>query len=155
VKITGKGWFSIVLLMIFLFFAIDSFNYGPKARLIPLIVVGFSLIFTLIQVAKEVFLVEKKNNVDTMPEASSEKPDDSQKQNADKPRWFFVFYTFIWLCGFTALLHFTNYLIAVPMFLISYVWLVGKVKIVHALGTGLGMTFVMFIMFQLILGVRI
>lgn len=152
-KITGKGWFSIVLLIISLFFFIDSFYYVPKAKIIPIGISVMTLVFTLIQIGRDVFSLGKADKAGAELEPSPQDPNASQTQDSEKSKWLFVLISVIWLAGFTALLSYSSYLIAVPVFLFFYVWLVGKIKVMNALLTAAGMGVFMYLMFSVLLGV--
>lgn len=158
-KMSGRSIFSLVIVIFMIILVINSFEYNSKARLIPLGVGFLVLVMTFLQFLTDTipsmgrrfsFLREKG----MFTQQVNDQPNSESESQESEVRWSQIIKTFIWLIGFTVLLHFTTYLFAVPIFLFLFIWLAGKEKIISALSVAFGMGVSMYVLFELLLGAR-
>ena len=74
-----------------------------------------------------------------------------EEEGEQHEKWSYILLLFSILIAFTVVLYYTSYLIAIPLFLCLFIWLVGKEKFISALSIAIGMTGFMYILFELIL----
>jgi hypothetical protein len=180
-KLSGRGIFSLLIVIAMIIFIVSSLEYNPKARMIPLAVGIMVLVMSLLQflvdlipsLGKKLPFVSDKGMLSqgaTKPKfdsATLDEPtlDETIQSGANQPvtskqdepedkdeRWSSVFLIFLCLLGFVLLLQFTTYLIAVSLFVFLFIWLMGKEKVTSALAVAVGLGICMYALFGLLLG---
>jgi hypothetical protein len=166
--LTGRSWFSLFITIVMLVMVVIAFEYNPKARLIPIMVGTLIFIMALVQFLGDTFpsiadrfpFLRQKgmltadqthSEVDSKDESMQEKAESHPEENES---WLRIFISFIWLIGFTVILYFTTYLVAVPLFLFFFVRFAGKAKTLPSLLLSIGMSVFMYVLFELLLNAR-
>ncbi|WP_134704154.1 tripartite tricarboxylate transporter TctB family protein [Ammoniphilus sp. YIM 78166] len=149
--INGRSIFSFLLVVVMAIFSVYSLKYNPTARSIPLAVGNAVLIMAFIQLLSDA-LPSFSQRIMSM--ISKNKPKAVEMSEDDEIKWSKVSIIFIWLIGFTFLLHWTSYLVAVPVFLLLFIWKVGKAPFIPSLGVAFGMLTFMYVLFDVLLGAR-
>ncbi len=152
-KLTGKGIFILIIFLFILVLTVDSFQYRPKARLIPLSVGLLITFMCLIQLINDIFPTAAKplRFLQQQGIFSKEKSNEMEGKNSEIELWKKFFIVFLWLIIFCTLLYFISYLIVVPLFLFLFIWLGGKERILLALSVALGMFIFLYVLFEVLL----
>ncbi|WP_102348625.1 tripartite tricarboxylate transporter TctB family protein [Bacillus sp. Marseille-P3661] len=152
--INGRNLFNLLLLISMLVMVILSFDYNPKARLFPLYVGLLTFVMLFWQYLVDQFPSIKQKFNFTKIEKETVQEEKSEEVSEGKT-WAVALQCIIAMVGFTILLKFISYLIAVPIFLVLFIWLVGKAKFIRALSISIIMSGFMYVLFDLVLHARI
>ncbi|GAB7388846.1 hypothetical protein BSNK01_26840 [Bacillaceae bacterium] len=161
----GRNLFNLLIALAMVVLIAYSFAYNATARSIPLFVGSLVLIMSVLQFLVDAFpgmanrlsfirqtgvLMEDRmqQDIESKHEISHETQPAPEEKKDD---WGKVFAIFLWMSGFVLLLAFTTYKLAVPLFLFLFIWLVGKERILPALGIAAGMGVFMYALFDLLL----
>lgn len=151
--INGRSIFSFLLVVVMAIFSVYSLKYNPTARSIPLAVGNAVLIMAFIQLLVDA-LPSLSHRIMSMISKNKPKAVETSEDPDHVISWSKVLIIFIWLIGFTFLLHWTSYLVAVPVFLLLFIWKVGKAPFIPSLGVAFGMLTFMYVLFDVLLGAR-
>jgi hypothetical protein len=176
---TDAVLFDLIILGFFLLFAFISFAYNPRARSIPLALGILGSVMMLMQLLVDALpgLRSKLRFVsatgllakeDQTRLKGSEEPDSEgipvtdpappvpvRKSISLGREWWRVLRVVLWLAGFTVLLAFTNYLIAVGVFIVLMTRFEAKQSWKNAILLGACTNLGFFILFELLLKVQL
>lgn len=152
--INGRNLFNLILLITMLVMVIISFDYNPKARLFPLAVGAVTFVMLLWQLIMDQFPKLKEKMSLTNTESEKEKKEEKNPEQKKK-HWLVAFQCLIAMVILTVLLIYVSYLIAVPVFLLLFIWLIGKAKLMNALGVSILVSGFMYVLFDLVLHANI
>lgn len=160
-KMTERSIFSLLLILVMTFFVIIAFNYNPQARLFPLVVGSMTLIMLIIQFLGETVrtfgkrfpFLSQQGMFSTPPNKEDKQGERGQTLDESAP-WTSVLVIIMSIIGFIIVLYYTNYLVAVFVFLFTVLCLIGKEKPLKGLGIAIIMTLFMYILFDLVLNTR-
>ena len=150
-----RNIFSLLIVILSLMMFFLAFDFNNKARLVPLLVSSVMFFMAIIQIVidsvpkwkqKQAHSTSFSNQVMKKEEKKSKEEEGEQHE-----KWSYILLLFSILIAFTVVLYYTSYLIAIPLFLCLFIWLVGKEKFISALSIAIGMTGFMYILFELIL----
>ncbi len=161
--------FDLILLIFFVFIAIGSFEYNPRARSIPLGlgILGATMMLlqflsdAIPQVRSKLRFVSQSGLLgdDSQPAKKeiSKTEDDGESESKQPLRfnWWQVFRLVLWLGGFIVLLSFTNYLFAVGLFIVLITKIEANETWKRALLLALCVNICFFILFDIILDVHL
>jgi hypothetical protein len=172
-RLNDRSIFDLILLGLFVLFAIESLNYNPRARSIPLglgIVGGIMILMQFLADAfpavgsrlrflgQRGFLASQapagKPGGESGDRGEGQTPDSTQPADQEAS-WGRVFRIVLWLGGFVVLLMFTHYLLAVGMFILFLTKLEGKESWTRSAGIALGTSVAFYLLFEVILNAHL
>ena len=159
---SGRSLLSLIIVLLMSYMVVASFEYGYRARVFPAVLGSLMLVMALLQFVADTFpaFSNKLRFLTTKGvalDANAARPigQDSPAKGRDSPHpptsWSTVYGIFAALAAFAVLMSFTSFLVAVPAFLLLYVWLVAKERFAAALGLAAGILLFMYAIFKLIL----
>jgi hypothetical protein len=129
-KLKGKHYFDIFWILFFAGIMITSFGYRYKARLIPLVVTLPCLAFAIYRffydlkgkeeegvTGEDLLLKGIKERVEGMSEGHTQKEKKKISAEEKKRRFYDIA---LWVLGFLAMIYVLGFLIAIPLFTLSY-----------------------------------
>lgn len=145
---------------------IDVFNYNPNARLFPLVVGTVAFFLALIQFLVDAFpsmrrlfpFVVEKGVFTAKPLQgvhNESKKTETEQESMKENELLKITLIFSWLIGFVLLFNYFHYLVAVFLFLFTFIWLFSKENPKIALGISVGMCGFLFLVFDLLLGANL
>ena len=146
-----KNLFSLLIGVVSLYMFISSFGFNEKARVAPLMVSGAILIMLIFQIGIDSLLLRKNLSTTSKESVNGSSNNAEHKEKEKKDEWPEVLLIFFMLIIFGLLLSFTTYLIAIPLFLCLFIWLIGKEQFSQSLSVAVGVTVFMYILFGLLL----
>lgn len=155
---TGRALFSLVIVLLMAYMIITSFEYSLTARLFPATIGSVVLLMALIQFIGDIYPASKKylkflKQKGVALDGNVNKSETVKKEPVQEASWLKIYFIFICLFATTALMYYTQFLIAVGVFLFFFIWLVGKEKLRIAIGISIGTIIVMHVLFNMILKV--
>lgn len=171
--------FDLIIMGFFLFLAIVSFEYNPRARSIPLAlgIVGSTMMFlqlivdALPMVRSKLRFVSQSGLLagarqfgprgSVTPEAEAATgPDQTPLSSREEPQskvaeWWRVLRVILWLVGFIILLGFTHYLIAVGAFVILATKLEAQESWKRSIALGISIMVAFYLLFSIILKAQV
>lgn len=158
---TGRSVLSLIIVLLMGYMVVASFDYGFKARLFPASLGSLIFVMALLQFLADTFPAVRKKlpflaakgvslegsgakgaSVGSAPAGDQHRPE---------PSWPMVFGIVAALAAFAVLMSYTSFVVAVPVFLLLFVWLVAKERLVTALGLAIGILAFMYVIFRVIL----
>lgn len=155
IRLNASGLFKLFLIGVGLVGLVLSTNYNPTARLIPMwLSILFILIMGLLFLQEHVPALGK--HLQFMGQSGlfakqKKKTDSPERAEQEKQEYRTLFRLVIWLVAFTIVLGFVNYLISVPLFLLSFIRFEGKQSWRNAVYVAAGMGIFNFLLFDLLL----
>ncbi len=162
-KISGRSIFSLVIIVAMIIFVTLSLNFNSQARLFPLVVGSITLIMAILQFLGDSvpavrrrfpFLTQEGIFSEDKKSQGQENQGEQNEPTSESSSWGIVSIIVLCIIGFIILLHYTSYLLAVPVFLFIVIYFLGKEKIFSSLGIAGVMTVFMYVLFDLILNAR-
>jgi hypothetical protein len=161
--------FDFILLIFFLFIAIGSFEYNPRARAIPagLGILGSAMMLlqflsdAIPRVRSKLRFVSQSGLLGGDSQPTQKEPSKTEDDGEPEPKqpsrynWWQAFRLILWLGGFIVLLSFTNYLLAVGVFIVLITKIEANESWKRALILALCVTICFFILFDIILDVHL
>ncbi|WP_114966125.1 tripartite tricarboxylate transporter TctB family protein [Alkalilacustris brevis] len=177
-RFSASAAVTIVLVIFMAVLLYVAQGYGPRARLLPQLLASVMLVMALIQLVGELFpaarrflpfleqesLIANKRTQDisedvrAVMDANRDSPADADRESAaiGQPGTFWMPALSIGgMILFVALLHYTSFRIAVPVFLFSFIYIVARQTFLASLAVAVTVGLAMFVLFDLVLGARI
>jgi len=144
-KIRPSSYFLIAILIIALAVIARSLTFPSlQTQLFPLIVSGFILVLAMIELSKE-FLAERKAK--TTSDLKTESTEGESRGNLRK-----YFLGWGWAVGLLLAIYLVGFIIAIPLFIFSYLKLNGR-KWLLSVGMAVVMTMFIYVIFVVALKV--
>ena len=147
-----------------IYLVIDTFNYNPNARLFPWVVGIVAFLLAFIQflvgtfptmkryfpfvVDKGVFSLEQEKSASK----AKEEPKKGEKEVRNRGEFLKVTIIFVWLLAFVVAFNYFHYILAVFLFLFTFIWFFANEKPRIAFFISVGMCGFLFLVFDLLLG---
>ncbi len=142
-------------------FVVLSISYNPQARSIPLAVGGLTLLMLIIQFFGETvhafgkrFPFLSQEGMFSGPTNIEDKQGEQEEKVNENAQWASVFVIILSIIGFIIILYYTNYIVAVFVFLFSVICFLGKEKPIKSFGIASTMSVFMYVLFDLLLNTR-
>ena len=171
--LNDRSIFDLLLLGLFVLFAIESLNYNVRARSIPLGLGIVGGIMILVQCLADLFpavgsrlrFLRQRGFLaaqtpagkpeDESVDTGKEQTPDSDRSADQEASWGRVFRIVLWLVGFVVLLMFTHYLLAVGLFILFLTKLEGRESWKRSGGVALVTTVAFYLLFEVILNAHL
>ena len=166
-KLTLKGnvLFDLLLVVFLAVIVVMSFDYNERARLIPLVIGIPSLAMMVMLFVADAFpsigsrmsFVRSKGMAIDSASAQSAREEavhlmQSNSKKEDEPGFSFrTCRVFAWLLFLTLLLLYVNYVYSIPLFIVLFMVLEAREKIVTSILTAAGMGIFVYILFGVLL----
>lgn len=158
---SGRGLFSLMIALLMAYMVVVSFDYSVKARLFPAWLGSIVFVMALLQFLVDTFPATRKALSFVIAKGVSleSRSGDVARVVSDarpeQPRpvwsWRTVFGIFAAMVAFAVLMAYTSFVVAVPAFLLLFVWRVTKDSFMAALGLAVGVLAFMYLIFRVIL----
>jgi hypothetical protein len=170
----GRALFSLIVLVVVGSMVITGFDYSKRAAMFPVAVGAVVFVMALLQFIGEVvpattrylpFLKQKgvslqdtaSPSVDAIRTEAQHPSGTPLKETpaagGERRVWLKVYGIIACLSAFTLLMYHTQFLLAVPVFLVLFIWLAGGEKLLPAVWVSAGTLLFLYLLFKVILRV--
>jgi len=130
-KASASFWLNIIFLIVLLIAMIGSFNYSERARLIPLVIcIGVSLLIVIVLIGERYPTLIRSFDSSLADVSRGTSKGKLLSQSATRSEQVMLRKALIicaWLVGFFVLIYLTGFLIAVPIAVLTFLKIWGRV----------------------------
>ena len=109
-------YFSIAVFILVVLYWLKTFSYGPKTRLVPLIVSSAGIFFSIVTLLAE-FSPKIASRFEMNMFSTGDSPSDEFRgEKSSRNLWFVA----LWLLGFLGLTFVSGYLVSIPVALLFF-----------------------------------
>ena len=122
-KVTGRTWMSIALMLISVGVFVTALQWPFKASLFPLSIAGFVIVLAAIEVFLSLFLKQDAKEISTMDFKMAGAEDADIDEATVRKR---VLTLTLWMLAFLILIMLVGFPVAVPIFFVVFLRIYGK-----------------------------